>query len=341
MCFAGNYFPRGEAPPPYEEAVRAARTEAEMVSNHQQVNPNSAPYTFSSNRNENVSLTLVHNTHVSITPSVQQTGVSSSQCNVMLHQSNNVQSVQAESRNDPSTETVQQQNPTANSSTSVSLACGAAGSSHDYVIDSSSSFLQNTTLESQVDVHYENCNHKSVTNVAPVLTVSVKNEESFPKKSLNVDFLRERIDRNSYVPADGKSLDTNSGTAEASNELYQLKNEPSALSCSSSWRREALQHNTSASKSNVNITYGSDKQKIIEKSRNFKITESSAGGSGSSKNYHRVENQLSESKVKKCNVMLKDSSKTSKALVGRQYDKQVNLYLSIDVRLLLSNCFYI
>lgn len=302
-----------------------------MVSNHQQVNPNSAPYTFSSNRNENVSVTLVHNTHVSITPSVQQTGVSSSQCNVMLHQSNNVQSVQAESRNDPSsTETVQQQNPTANSSTSVSLACGAAGSSHDYVIDSSSSFLQNTTLESQVDVHYENCNHKSVTNVAPVLTVSVKNEESFPKKSLNVDFLRERIDRNSYVPADGKSLDTNSGTAAASNELYQLKNEPSALSCSSSWRREALQHNASASKSNVNITYGSDKQKIIEKSRNFKITESSAAGSGSSKNYHRVENQLSESKVKRCNVMLKDSSKTSKALVGRQYDKQVNFYLSID-----------
>lgn len=32
----GNYFPRGEAPPPYEEAVAAARVEAALAA---RVNP--------------------------------------------------------------------------------------------------------------------------------------------------------------------------------------------------------------------------------------------------------------------------------------------------------------
>lgn len=62
------YFPRGEAPPPYEEAVRAARAEA-AYHQHQQ-----HQQTDSAIAGNPVSLTLVHNTHVNITQQQQQHG---------------------------------------------------------------------------------------------------------------------------------------------------------------------------------------------------------------------------------------------------------------------------
>lgn len=311
----GNYFPRGEAPPPYEEAVRAARTEAEMANQVNQVNTAAAPpFTFSSNRNENVSLTLVHNTHVSITPSVQQTGVASSQCNVMLHQSN-LQAVQPEPRVEVAPPEVVPPNQT-NSSTSVSLACGSGVASHDYVIDSSSSFIQNATLESQVDVHYENYNHHNPATVAPVVTVSVKNEESFPKQALNVDFLRDRIDRNAYP--DKIPQPAPASLPGTSNESHQSKNENTALSCSSSWRREAAQHVTPAIQPSVNTH--ELKQKLMDKKQNYKVVDSVINAPSSSKSY-RSENQLVDPKYKKCNI-IKDV-RSGKSLPGRTYDKQV------------------
>lgn len=309
----GNYFPRGEAPPPYEEAVRAARSEAEMAN---QLN-NAPPFTFSSNRNENVSLTLVHNTHVSITPSVQNTGVASSQCNVMLHQN-----VPPEPRSTVESvpETVQLQNQA--NSTSVSLAC-ASGASHDYVIDSSSSFLQNATVESQVDVHYENYNHNTA-NVAPVVTVSVKNED-FPKQALSVDFLRDRsdrVDRGSYASVEGKNIAPLSSNNELAAQLPHaiIKNDSSALSCSSSWRREAAQLNTTVTKSNVINSNHEIKQKLIEKKQNYKV-ESITSTPSSSKSY-RSDSQLLEPKYKKCNIVMKDGIRSGKSLPVRSYEKQ-------------------
>lgn len=313
----GNYFPRGEAPPPYEEAVRAARTEAEMAN---QLN-NAPPFTFSSNRNENVSLTLVHNTHVSITPNVQNTGVASSQCNVMLHQ--NV-SPEPRSTVESVPETIQLQNQA--NSTSVSLAC-ASGASHDYVIDSSSSFLQNATVESQVDVHYENYHHNTA-NVAPVVTVSVKNEEAFRKQALNVDFLRDRsdrVDKGTYASVEGKNIAPSS--VLSNNELAAqlphstIKNDPGGLSCSSSWRREAAQLNTTVTKSNVINSNHEIKQKLIEKKQNYKV-ESIISTPSSSKSY-RSDSQLLEPKYKKCNIVMKDGTRSGKSLPVRSYEKQV------------------
>lgn len=60
---AGGYFPRGEAPPPYEEAVRGhphQPSHAQPYHQHHQDNP--------------VSLTLVHNTHVNITQEASEGG---------------------------------------------------------------------------------------------------------------------------------------------------------------------------------------------------------------------------------------------------------------------------
>lgn len=76
-----GYFPRGEAPPPYEEAVRAARADAAAVAaaaaaaaalydHHRQqtTTTSAAPAVPASEPVANpVSLTLVHNTHVNIT----------------------------------------------------------------------------------------------------------------------------------------------------------------------------------------------------------------------------------------------------------------------------------
>lgn len=67
----GGYFPRGEAPPPYEEAVRAARAEASMYGHHHQQQQQQQTACDAGGGNP-VSLTLVHNTHVNITQQQQQ-----------------------------------------------------------------------------------------------------------------------------------------------------------------------------------------------------------------------------------------------------------------------------
>ncbi|XP_076231849.1 uncharacterized protein LOC143177661 [Calliopsis andreniformis] len=58
-----NYFPRGEAPPPYEEAVAAARAEQALLSMNPQVLPQlSFPTSYLANANSRTSISLVGNT---------------------------------------------------------------------------------------------------------------------------------------------------------------------------------------------------------------------------------------------------------------------------------------
>lgn len=144
---SGNYFPRGEAPPPYEEAVRAARTEASLLN----MSTNLTPFSFTTNGSENVSLTLVHNTHVNITPNVpsqslerqHQSTDQAQQYNMLLH---------SEQHSEPITLEDHQVN---NSSTNVRLVCRQSANKN-CTVNSSSTLVQNAMLVNQVDVHSDN-----------------------------------------------------------------------------------------------------------------------------------------------------------------------------------------
>ncbi|PBC30441.1 hypothetical protein APICC_02767 [Apis cerana cerana] len=62
-----NYFPRGEAPPPYEEAVAAARAEQALLSMNPQTLPQlSFPNTYLPNTNSRTSISLVGSTQSGI-----------------------------------------------------------------------------------------------------------------------------------------------------------------------------------------------------------------------------------------------------------------------------------
>lgn len=142
----GSYFPRGEAPPPYEEAVRAARAEQNLLN----MNASLTPFSFTTNGSENVSLTLVHNTHVNITPNVPQNQnteqTENSQYSTMMLQAEQQQS-------DPLT--IEDHQIANNANTNVRLVCrqstGKTGT-----VSSSSTLVQNTMVVNQVDVHSEN-----------------------------------------------------------------------------------------------------------------------------------------------------------------------------------------
>lgn len=141
---SGNYFPRGEAPPPYEEAVRAARTEQNLLN----VNTNLTPFSFTTNGSENVSLTLVHNTHVNITPNVQNQNaepVENSQYSTMM--------LQTEQHNEPVN--LEDHQISNNSNTNVRLVCRQS-TGKNCTVNSSSTLVQNAMVVNQVDVHSEN-----------------------------------------------------------------------------------------------------------------------------------------------------------------------------------------
>ncbi|XP_043474127.1 uncharacterized protein LOC122506162 [Leptopilina heterotoma] len=58
----GNYFPRGEAPPPYEEAVAAARAEQVLLSTSPHaLSPSNFPSTYLTSHSSNSSMALVTN----------------------------------------------------------------------------------------------------------------------------------------------------------------------------------------------------------------------------------------------------------------------------------------
>ena len=58
----GNYFPRGEAPPPYEEAVAAARAEQVLLSTSPHaLSPSNFPNSYLTSHNSNSSMALVTN----------------------------------------------------------------------------------------------------------------------------------------------------------------------------------------------------------------------------------------------------------------------------------------
>ncbi|XP_051161477.1 uncharacterized protein LOC127281676 isoform X2 [Leptopilina boulardi] len=58
----GNYFPRGEAPPPYEEAVAAARAEQVLLSTSPHaLSPSNFPSTYLTSHSSNSSMALVSN----------------------------------------------------------------------------------------------------------------------------------------------------------------------------------------------------------------------------------------------------------------------------------------
>ncbi|XP_033226421.1 uncharacterized protein LOC117178951 isoform X1 [Belonocnema kinseyi] len=58
----GNYFPRGEAPPPYDEAVAAARAEQVLLSTSPHaLSPSNFPSTYLTSHNSNSSMPLVTN----------------------------------------------------------------------------------------------------------------------------------------------------------------------------------------------------------------------------------------------------------------------------------------
>ncbi|XP_034192137.2 uncharacterized protein LOC117609636 isoform X2 [Osmia lignaria lignaria] len=64
-----NYFPRGEAPPPYEEAVAAARAEQALLAMNPQTLPQiNFPNTYLTNANSRTSISLVGNAQTGLNP---------------------------------------------------------------------------------------------------------------------------------------------------------------------------------------------------------------------------------------------------------------------------------